>query len=161
MDTASIVNNRRNLYFDSFLAKAAPGSPDAKLLDIFSYGTWGDYKKIENSLPKELQLKAGSVGENTLKMLTITSYFTQKDNATFEELAEIIDAKDQIELENIVCAAISNKLIEGQINELTGNVECLRTTSRCIRNKPEDIQMVYDNVGEIRKRIGAVLQEFA
>ena len=161
MDTASIVNNPKNIYFDSFLAKAAPGSPDAQLLDIFSYGTWGDYKKIESSLPKELQLKPRSVGENTLKMLTIASYFTERDNASFEELAGIIDANDQIELENIVCSTISKGLIEGQINELTGNVECLRTTSRCIRNKPEDIAKVCDNVGEIRKRISDVLHHFA
>jgi hypothetical protein len=161
MDTESIINNPRNLYFDKFLAKAEPGSPDETILDIFSYGTWMDYKKVENTLPERLQLKPGSVGENTLKMLTITSYFTQKDYASFEELAEIIDVKHQIELENVVCDAISYGLIEGQINELTQNVECIRVTSRCIRNNPEDISMVYDNIEQIRKRIADVLVEYA
>ena len=160
MDTLSIINDPKNIYFDKFLLQAKPGTPDAKLLDIFSYGTWQDYKQIENSLPNNLKLKSGSVGERTLKMLTLVSHFMTKDSESFETLAQLIDAKDRNDLESIVCDTIANGLIEGQINELTETVDCLRATSRCIRNNPDNIIEVINSISDMRSRIYTTLQEY-
>ena len=159
MDTAAIINDPKNLYFDKFLLQATPGSPDATLLDIFSYGTWQDYKEIESSLPDNLKIKPGSVAEKTLKMLTIASHFMTTFSESFDVLGQLVEAKDQMDLELIVCDAISNGLIEGQINELTKTVDCLRATSRCIRK--EDISEVIESIQNLRGKINFIVQNVA
>ena len=157
MDTSSIVNDPKNIYFDKFLLQAKPDTPDYQLLEILSYGTWQDYKQIESSLPDNLKLKKGSVGEKTLKMLTLVSHFNTTLAESFEVLAQLIDATDQTDLEMIVCDTISNGLIEGQINELTQTVECLRATSRCIRNTKEDLSAVINSIDAMRNKIRETL----
>ena len=134
-----ILNNKSIWFTDKYIEDFPEDSPERKLMEIFSYGTWEDYLQIKDSLPESLILNANSIACRKLKALSI---LTIMDNF--------------IEIETLIIDLFGSDLMVGKIDEKNHMLTIDRAASRCIPNTKEAIQDVIDNLNVIREKISSV-----
>ncbi|EAY04891.1 hypothetical protein TVAG_016630 [Trichomonas vaginalis G3] len=151
-----LLNDETTIFFYDHLQKFPADSIEHKLLDVFTFGVWNDYLDLEKDLPADLKLKPNSRAAQKLKCLTITSFFLNNIKGRYETLKEVIGAKDEEEVENIAIMAQGFGLVRIQIDQNASEIDCLRVSSRCIRNTPEDLDKVIGNIRDMKLRIKEV-----
>ena len=153
-----ILNDPTELFLDKYLGTITDES-EKKLLEIYCYGTYSDYKTLEKILPSNLKLKEDSIALKKLKQLTILSEVKGKAQVSYASLISSIGAKDSNDLETLIIDLISSDLLVAQIDEQTQMVLIERSTSRCVPNSPESLQVIIDQISELRGKINSALNE--
>lgn len=156
-DIATILDDPSILFVDSYLDKFAPGSPEHKLLTVFAYGTWEDYRKIENTLPENLKLQPNSNAFNKLKKLTLISAFSEMAVVSYDTLMKAIETTNFVDLESLVIDLIANDFLDAKIDEQNKRVVCTRCSARCVENTPEAVLAQVQNIQKIRANIASAL----
>lgn len=96
-----------------------------RLLEIFSYGTWEDYRNLSNSHVIELD----NYAQRKLKELTIVSLATHSSYLDFDMLRHHLDVEAN-DLEWLIIDSIYDGLISGKINTKSRYVEINDVQSR-------------------------------
>ena len=158
MALIKILNDPTELFLDKYLGDIKDES-EKKLLEIFCYGTYQDYKAIESTLSPELRLKEDSIALKKLQQLTILSEVKGKSQVSYSSLLSITGVKNSIDLESLIIDLIALDLLVAKIDEQNQVILIERATSRCIPNLPEDLQSIFDQITQMRSKIAVALEE--
>ncbi|KAI9341819.1 hypothetical protein DFJ73DRAFT_843444 [Zopfochytrium polystomum] len=83
-----------------------------KLLEIFSFGTYLDYKKIADTLPP-----LTDVQRKKLRLLSIVSFAGEKRSLSYESLQEQLDVANVRELEDLIIDGIYQDVLAGRLDQ--------------------------------------------
>ena len=156
-DVKTILEDPAVLFVDTYLDKFKPDSPEGKLLSVFAYGTWKDYKDLEGSLPQNLKLQPDSNSYKKIKKLTLLSIFAKHQVTKFQFLKREIAIDSDLELESLVIDLIANDFLDAKIDERTKTVVCARCAARCVKNEKSAIMAQVEQIRTIRKNIASAL----
>ena len=156
-DLMAILNDPSLLFVDTFLPEFSADSTEFKLLSIFAYGTWQDYKNAEPSLPPELKLDPQGQAVKKLKKLTLLSIFAQVQVAEFDKLMKQVSIENYDDLESLVIDLMANDYLDAKIDEQRKSVICTRCSARCVRNDKNAIMERVAQIRKIRKNIANAL----
>lgn len=154
-----LLNDPTDMFLDKYLDQFPDGTPEKQLLTIFCYGQYEDYVKLEESLPNELKLAPDSMAIKKLRELTILSQVKNVQQISYEILYKATGLNDLASLESIIIELMANDLIIGKIDEEKNSFLIERVESRCIRNSPEDLEVIIQQISGFRNRINAAIQE--
>jgi hypothetical protein len=152
-----ILNDQFDLFLDCHLSKFQTGTPEYKLLEVFSYGTWKDYVALEPSLPANLKLPKEGKAVDKLRSLTLLSLFAEKSTYGLEALRKELALKTDEEVEGLLIPLMASDLLEGKIDEATKSVVCVRASARCVRNSEKDVMQIAENIRKIRSSVKGAL----
>ncbi|KAI9145525.1 hypothetical protein BKA69DRAFT_1121356 [Paraphysoderma sedebokerense] len=101
-----------------------------KLLQLFAYGTYQDYKGQQSSLP--------TLTENQLRKLQFLSIVTLSETSRtipYNTLLSSLDLSNIRELEDLVIDAIYNDVFKGKLDQRKGHLEIEFAMGRDIRDE--------------------------
>ena len=114
-------------------------------LYLFSMLTYSDYKKSQS---KYLSLNNKLL--NKLKCVTILEIAKEKKFIEYDYLKNVLEIKDNFELEELLFTLISRDLITGKINSKEQNVTILTVKPRCnltdVKKAEELIDRLINNL---------------
>jgi hypothetical protein len=159
MALSTILNDPAILFVDTYLPKFQSGSPEYKLLTVFAYGTWADYRDLEKSLPSALKLDPSGAAALKLKKLTLLTIFARQQNSfKFDTLLSEVGLSNSVDLESLVIDLLSADFLDAKIDEQEQSIIVSRSASRCVRNEKAEISAIAEKIGGIRARIRDALQ---
>jgi len=115
--------------------------PSWNLLQLFAYGTYGDYIKNRDQLPplnESMILK--------LRQLTIVSFASVNKHIPYDRLLKELDVRNVRELEDLIIDAIYNGVIVGKLDQRNQQLEVDRCMGRDVRAEeiPSIVAMLTD-----------------
>ncbi|KAH0797655.1 COP9 signalosome complex subunit 7a [Histomonas meleagridis] len=146
------------MFLDVYLKDFNEGSPEYKLLSIFSYGTWSDYLSFESSCPKELKLEPNSEAARKLKKLTLLSLGAKESCIQFAKIKKELSIDNVADLESLVIDLMASNYIDAKIDEQTSCIICDRAVSRCVKNDEESIKRIIQEIKNFRDKISNALK---
>lgn len=152
-----ILNDPNEMFVDIHLSKFEEGSPEHKLLTIFSYGVWKDYLAFEKECPENLKLDINGQAVRKLRKLTLLTLFAENKNLGFDYALEQLSMDSIVEMEGLVIDLLSEDLVDVKIDEKSSTIYCTRVSSRCV--KKEDVPKVLDSIKAFREKISKALEE--
>ncbi|KAG9293340.1 hypothetical protein G9A89_007586 [Geosiphon pyriformis] len=103
-------------------------NPYHRLLRLFSYGTYKDYKENSEILPKLDQAQL-----NKLKHLSIVSLSEETRTIPYDVLLSYLDISNVRELEDLIIEAIYQDVIKGKLDQKKKQLEIECTMGRDLR----------------------------
>ncbi|BDA49446.1 COP9 signalosome complex subunit 7a [Coccomyxa sp. Obi] len=111
-----------------------------KLLQLFAYGTWSDYKGNASSLPalNDQQLLK-------LRQLTVVSIAENKKSIAYGELLQQLELGNIRELEDLLITdCFHSGIIKGKLDQRAQRLQIHESIARDVR--PEQLQPILDSV---------------
>ncbi|GAA5946948.1 hypothetical protein JCM10213_002909 [Rhodosporidiobolus nylandii] len=102
-----------------------------RLLELFAYGTWGDYVAKRDSFPT---LTAEQ--ETKLKQLTILTLATQSRSIPYATLLSTLSLPDVPALEDLLISAFYSGVLSGRLDQKASLLEVLSAHGRDVRPSP-------------------------
>ncbi|MCJ8745010.1 hypothetical protein PDJAM_G00125350 [Pangasius djambal] len=109
----------------------------SKLLDVFAYGTYHDYKAIKDTLPP-----LSVAQENKLRYLTIASLVANTQCIPYSVLQKALDVASVRQLEDMLIEAVHLNVIRGKLDQCKQQLEVEACISRdmCSENTGQLVQ---------------------
>jgi len=98
---------------------SGPHANYVRLLEIFAYGTYADYKKSASMLPNLTPVQC-----TKLKHLTIVSLAAKSRTIPYATLLQELDISDLRQLEDLIIEAIYAGIIQAKLNQKNSQVSC-------------------------------------
>lgn len=123
------------------LASSHDGSPYWKLLNIFAYGKYSDYKAHRDILPK-------LTPSQTMKLqhLTIVSLASESKYIPYSVLLEELEISNVRQLEDLIIEAIYADVVHGKLDQKNSQLEVEYSIGRDI--KPENVNSIVSILQE-------------
>eukprot|EP00298_Acanthocystis_sp_HF-20_P003778 c14123_g1_i1.p1 GENE.c14123_g1_i1~~c14123_g1_i1.p1 ORF type:complete len:269 (+),score=106.83 c14123_g1_i1:26-808(+) len=83
-----------------------------KLLEVFAFGTYNDYKANASSLPS-----LSKEQKDKLKQLTIATLSTESQILEYSTLLSVLDCADVRELEDLIIDAMNKDILKGRLDQ--------------------------------------------
>ncbi|CAB3991439.1 COP9 signalosome complex subunit 7b isoform X1 [Paramuricea clavata] len=117
------------------------GAPYWRLLNIFAYGRYSDYKANRNSLPE-----LSSAQTVKLRHLTIVSLASESKYIPYSVLLQELEISNVRELEDLIIEAIYADVIHGKLDQQNSQLEVEYAIGRDI--KAENVNSIVSVLGE-------------
>ncbi|KAI9207084.1 uncharacterized protein BJ171DRAFT_495605 [Polychytrium aggregatum] len=133
------------------LESSAQHRPYYKLLELFAFGTYADYKAQEQSLPPltDVQIKK-------LKHLTLVTLSGQSGTLFYQSLLKELEISNVRELEDLIIDAIYLGLVKGRLDQKKHCLEVEHTIGRDIRK--EDMDLILNTFNSWSEISGSILK---
>ncbi|KAH9820805.1 hypothetical protein DFH28DRAFT_953373 [Melampsora americana] len=99
-----------------------------RLLEIFAFGTWQDYRENATNLPE-----LNSAQATKLKQLSIISRASQSKVIPYADLLETLEIQTVQELEELIIDAIYSNILEAKLDQKFSQVEMESCIGRDVR----------------------------
>lgn len=104
--------------FQDFASKPSPYDKYYKLLNLFAYGTYADYRSHQGELPELTATQA-----QKLRHLTIVSLAAKTKCIPYSTLLEELDLPNLRELEDLIIEVIYADIIRGKLDQKNNQLE--------------------------------------
>ena len=135
------VKRERVFVFGELLAepnvralKSTDQANQLRLLEIFAYGTYSDYKKEASSLPPLTPPQ-----KTKLRQLSLVSLARKASVVPYDAIGEALEVTEQRDLEDLVIETVYAGFVAGKMDQMAREFKVQRASGRDV--KPDDVAM--------------------
>ena len=153
------LNAKRVFVFGELLAepnvralKSTDQANQLRLLEIFAYGTYSDYKKEASSLPPMTPPK-----KTKLRQISLFSLARKASVVPYDAIGEALEVTEQRDLEDLVIETVYAGLVAGKMDQMAREFKVQRASGRDV--KPDDVAAMADALTDWADRADAVAEQ--
>jgi COP9 signalosome complex subunit 7 len=153
------LNAKRVFVFGELLAepnvralKSTDQANQLRLLEIFAYGTYSDYKKEASSLPPLTPPQ-----KTKLRQLSLVSLARKASVVPYDAIGEALEVTEQRDLEDLVIETVYAGLVAGKMDQMAREFKVQRASGRDV--KPDDVAAMADALTDWADRADAVAEQ--
>lgn len=153
------LNAKRVFVFGELLAepnvralKSTDQANQLRLLEIFAYGTYSDYKKEASSLPPLTPPQ-----KTKLRQLSLVSLARKASVVPYDAIGEALEVTEQRDLEDLVIETVYAGLVAGKMDQMAREFKVSRASGRDV--KPDDVGAMADALTAWADRADAVAEQ--